>query len=404
MKRATTTLLDSRYATQRLAKQTPANVYTNRSEREDNRLRGFAMCVGRVLMGAAIAALSGCASLQGAGSAGSLPIEQAAARATFPKGTLFVAIFAGSLPGQVVFSTPPYKKQGATGPIKGPARVALTKDGSLIVASISTTAAPLSIIKPPYTGTPTQIAAYFWAGGMSMDANDNIFLAEGKAPQSSFNYIAEYLAPGYAKSVQFGGAHGRYITAMTTLPNGALAVGSVRPGPKNSTTPGNLAIFASASHHRTNIAALKYISAMALVPQGLIVVECPECYEVKDPDTYIALVAPPYTKVTKVLAKLPNVQAEAMTSSATGDIFVKQDTVLYYYTPPYSKGLQLAKTAGVLESMIVAPNGNLFYGSTTGTGPQGQFAINQLPAPYTAQPQTIFSAFGPPGGMAILSP
>jgi hypothetical protein len=366
-------------------------------------MRNLGIRMGRVLTAAAIAALSGCAGLHGDGSAVSLPAQQAAtAQATFPKGTLFVAIFAGSLPGQVVFSTPPYGKEGATQGIKGPSKVALTKNGSLVVASISTTAAPLYIIKPPYIGTPIPIVSYFWAGGMTMDQNDNIFLAEGKSPQSFFNYIAEYLSPGYTKSVHFGAERGRYITAMTTLPNGALAVGSVHRGPKNSSLPGNLAIYASGSHHATEIPILKFVSAMAVVPQGLIVVECPECFEVKSPNTYLALIAPPYNHVTKILAKLPNVQAEAIASSATGDIFVKQDTLLYHYTAPYTNGVQLPNTAGVLESMIVAPNGDLFYGSTKGVGPQGQFAINQLPAPYTGQPLTPFSAFGPPGGMAIL--
>jgi hypothetical protein len=262
-------------------------------------------------------------------------------------------------------------------------------------------AAPLSIIKPPYTGDPSTIATYFWAGGMALDRDENVYLAEGIGPSSDFNYITKYLAPDYKRSIRFGAEHGRYIGSIATLPNGWLAVGSVRNGAHDTTAPGDLDIYHSPLQHPAGIDSLQYVSAMTLVPAGLIVVECPICYGVKKADTYIALVASPFTKVSKVLVKLPGVTASAVTSGLRGDIFVKQDALIYHYAPPYSKGVQLAKTAGSLESMIVTPNGDLFYGSTTAQGPHGQFGVEKLPSPYTGQPQTAFTAFGPIGGMAV---
>jgi hypothetical protein len=352
-----------------------------------------------------VAAFSGCAGIRGDGSAGSLPTgDAAAARSALPKrGTLFAAIFAGSLPGSVIFSAPPYVANGSTQPLRGPVNVALTKNDSLIVAGTAlSTTAPLAVIEPPYTGLPTTVANVFWAGGMALDQNDDIFLVQRPGLHSNFTYFMEYLAPAYTKSIRFGGDHGRYIGSITALPNGALAVGSVRDGPHDSSLPGSLAIYHPPFNRApSTIADLKFVSAMTVVPEGLIVLVCGECFGVKAAGTYIALVAAPYTSRTKVLVDLPNVTAPSLTSTAGGDIFVKQDGILYRYAPPYSKGEALPKTAGALESMTTAPNGDLFFGSTTGTGPRGQFAINVLHAPYTAQPQTIYPAFAPIAGMAV---
>lgn len=363
------------------------------------------MHIGRVLVVIALAAVSGCAGIQGGGQASSLPANNAAvAHAAQPKpGTLFAAIFAGSLPGSVVFSAPPYTTQGSTQPIRGPVNIALTKSGSLVVASTTlSTAAPLSVYLPPYTGLPTTVANVFWAGSMVLDQNDDIFLVQKPGLHSNFTYFMEYLAPNYTKSIRFAGDHGRYIGSMIALPDGGIAVGSVRDGPKNSTLPGNLAIYhAPFGRPPITIPSLKFVTGMTVVPQGLIVLVCPICYSVKAPGTYLALLTSPYTSKPKVLLTLPNVTAPALTSNFLGDLFVKQDTTLFTYAPPYSKGKELPLTAGALESMTTAPNGDLFFGSTTGTGPRGQFAINILPAPYTAQPQTIYSAFGPIAGMTV---
>ena len=114
---------------------------------------------------------------------------------------------------------------------------------------------------------------------------------------------------------------------------------------------------------------------------------------------YLALVAPPFTSVTKVLAKLPGVTAPAITSTATGDIFVKQDALIYRYAPPYAKGKKLPNTSLALETMATAANGDLFFGARGSNGLS--FTINRLPAPYTGQPQVLFSAFGPPAQMTV---
>lgn len=335
--------------------------------------------------------------------ASSLPAGDApASRSSLPKpGTLFVAVFAGALPGSVAISAPPYTTQGGTYPILAPVNVALTKNDALIVAANTPSSSPLSIIKPPYTEQPSTIARVFWAGGMALDQNDDIFLAEGTSPRSNSTYLKEYLAPDYTRSVRFGADTGRFIGAVKALPHGALAIGSVRNGPHNSSLAGSLAIYHPPyTQPPTTIADLPFVQAMTVVPKGLIVVVCSPCYGNKVDGTYLALVAPPFTKVTKVLATLPNVSATSVTSNVAGDVFVTQDAVLYRYLPPYSKGERLAKTSEVLESMTTAPNGDLFYGALNPGGP-GQFAIERLPAPYTGQPQTLFTIFGPPGEMTV---
>ena len=170
----------------------------------------------------------------------------------------------------------------------------------------------LSIVKPPYTGQPSTIANVFWAGGMALDQSDDIFLAQGIAPRSKITYFKEYLAPDYTQSVRFATSKQRFITAVTALPNGLLAVGSVRNGPNDTSLPGNLTIYSPPyTKAPTRIAALTFVSAMTVVPKGLIVVVCSQCFT-QSGGAYLALVAPPFTSVTKILAKLPNVTAPAI--------------------------------------------------------------------------------------------
>jgi hypothetical protein len=348
--------------------------------------------------------MPGCASIGAQHTVSSLPAAAAAApatRSTVPQpGTLFVDIFAGALPGSIEFTAPPYTSGGSTQALQTPVNIALTRSNALIVVA-NATPGPLSIIRPPYTGNPVTIDRVFWAGGMALDQNDDIFLAERTGPHSDATYLEEYLAPDYKHSITFSPEKGRYIGSVLALPNGLLAVGSVRDGAQRSSLPGNLAIYRPPYTHRpVKIAALSYVSAMTVVPEGLIVAVCAQCYSSKAGGTYLALVAPPYTAVTKVLVTLPNVSASAMTSTALGDVFVKQDSWLYRYRPPYSKGEKLPKTAGALESMTTAANGDLFFGALS-EGNQGQFAVDTLSSPYTAEPHTIFNAFGPPTQMTV---
>jgi hypothetical protein len=363
--------------------------------------------LSRVLIVAAMVAISGCSGVRGDGSATSLPAGVAAAtRSSLPKpGTFFGTVFAGSLPGSVVFAAPPFAKFGSTGPLQGPVNMALTKKDALIIASAPTPIAssgPLSIIQPPYTGAPATIAKVFWAGGMVLDQNDDVILAQGTKARSNRTYFKEYLAPDYTKSVRFGEVTGRYIGSMVALPNGAFAVGSVRNGPHDTSLPGNLAIYRPPyTQPPTILAGLPFVTAMTVVPAGLIVAVCPQCYSSKAGGSYLALVAPAFKSVTKVLVRLGNVAAEGITSNAAGDIFVKQagtqGSFLYRYASPYSKGFELANTTGALESMTTAPNGDLFFGALGA----GHFVIDRLPAPYTGQPQTIYTPFGPPGQMTV---
>jgi hypothetical protein len=354
----------------------------------------------RVLMVVAIAAVSGCSGTRGGGVASSIPAGDAPAlHSSLPKpGTLFAAIFAGALPGSVVISAPPYTGHGATDPIRGPVNVALTKSGSLVVAGTGDSAV-LSIVKPPYTGQPSTIASVFWAGGMALDQSDDIFLAQGIAPRSKITYFKEYLAPDYTQSVRFATSKQRFITAVTALPNNLLAVGSVRNGPNDTSLPGTLTIYSPPyTKAPTRISALTYVSAMTVVPKGLIVVVCSQCFT-QSGGAYLALVAPPFTSVTKILAKLPNVTAPAITSTAAGDIFVKQDTLIYRYAPPYSKGQKLSNSSLALETMATAPKGDLFFGARNSNG--FSFTIDKLSAPYTGQPQVLFTVFGPPAQMTV---
>jgi hypothetical protein len=241
---------------------------------------------------------------------------------------------------------------------------------------------------------------------MVLDQNDDILLAQGTKARSAQTYFVEYLAPDYTHTVRFGAETGRYIGTMLALPNGTLAVGSVRTGPNNTSLPGNLAMYSPPYTQRPQIlAGLPFVTAMTVVPQGLIVAVCPSCYSSKAGGSYLALVPPPFRSVSKVLVKLGNVAADGITSTAAGDIFVKQDSAkgsfLYRYAPPYSKGEVLAKTSGALESMTTGPNGDLFFGAL-GIGGGGHFLIDRLRAPYTGQPRSIYSVFGPPGQMAVV--
>lgn len=365
----------------------------------------------RAFIIAALVAVSGCAGLRGDGWASSLPAGvSATARSTSPKpGTLFATVFAGSLPGSVVFSAAPFSKWGSTAGLQAPVNMALTKSDALIIASAPTPLAssgPLSIIQPPYTATPTTIAKVFWAGGMALDQNDDIVLAQGTKPQSDRTFFVEYLAPDYTHTERFGDATGRYIGSMLALPNGAFAVGSVRNGPHDASLPGNLAIYRPPYAQAPSVLDdLPFVSAMTMVPQGLIVAVCPSCYSRKAGGSYLALVAPPFRSVTRVLVKLGDVGVEGLTSTAAGEVFAKQSDTqgnfLYHYAPPYSKGVELAKTAEALESMTTAPNGDVFFGAL-GTGGGGHFLINRLRAPYTGKPQTILTTFGPPGQMTVV--
>ncbi len=241
---------------------------------------------------------------------------------------------------------------------------------------------------------------------MVLNQNDDILLAQGAKPQSNRTYFEEYLAPDYTHTVRFGDATGRYIGSMQALPDGALAVGSVRTGPHNSRLPGSLAIYRPPYTQPPKVLTrLPFVTAMTVVPEGLVVVVCPSCYSSKTGGSYIALVPPPFRSVTKVLVRLGNFSAEGMTSTATGDIFVEQDSkrgaFLFRYAPPYSKGEELAETTGALASMTTSPNGDVFFGGL-GSGGAGHFLINRLSPPYTGQPQTIDTILGPPGQMAVV--
>jgi hypothetical protein len=354
----------------------------------------------RFLIVVAVLALAGCAGVPGDGAPSSLPAGALQSSVLKP-GTVFVAIGEGALPGSVVFSAPPYTSRGETRPSQSPLAVALTQDDALIVAD-DADAAPLSIIRPPYVGPPKTIARFSWAGGMALDKSGNIFLAQARMPNSRSSYIKEYRAPDYARSVRFASSTNRSITSVTALPDGELAVGGVLSGPHDTFLPGSLDIYRAPFTHGAKIAALPFVQAMTVVPNGLIVLVCSQCYGNASSGSYLALVAPPYTSVTKILATMPNVSATSVASSPAGDVFVNQGGVLYHYAPPYSKDLKLSKTSGVLEGAVATgPSGDLFFGSTSQPGIDGSFTIFRLPAPYGGKPQALFSTPGVPGGITV---
>jgi hypothetical protein len=313
-------------------------------------------------------------------------------------GTLFVAVGDGTLPGSVVFSSPPYASRGETAPTRSPLAVGLTKDDGLIVAPDSDDA-PLWLIQPPYDVQPKTIATFSWGGGMALDESDDIFLAQKKNLDGRASYVMEYEAPDYAQSRRFASSTNQFITSLEALPGGMLAVGSLRNGPHRSLLPGSLNIYRPPFSKSTRIASLQFVAAMTVVPAGLIVAVCPRC----DGGTftsYLALVAPPYTAVTRILARLPRkALATAVASSPQGDIFVNEDAVLYHYAPPYAEAEKLSNTSGVLEGATATDaTGNLFFGSTV--QPVG-FTIFRLPVPYTGKPQPLFSTPGIPAGMIL---
>jgi hypothetical protein len=52
-----------------------------------------------------------------------------------------------------------------------------------------------------------------------------------------------------------------------------------------------------------------------------------------------------------------------------------------------------------LETMATAPKGDLFFGARNSNG--FSFTIDKLAAPYTGQPQVLFTVFGPPAQMTV---
>jgi hypothetical protein len=313
-------------------------------------------------------------------------------------GTLFVAVGDGMLPGYVVFSSPPYTSQGETAPTRSPLAIALTKSGALIVAP-DWIDAPLWLIQPPYDVRPKTIATFSWGGGMALDENGNIFLAQKRDLNGRASYLMEYDAPDYAASRRFASSTNQFVTSVEALPGGLLAVGTLINGPHRSLLPGSLNIYRPPFSKSTKIASLRFVAAMTVVPTGLIVAVCPRC-DGSTLSSYIALVAPPYTAVTKILARLPKKAiATGIVSSPEGDIFVNEDAVLYHYAPPYAKAERLSNTSGVLGGATATDaEGNLFFGSTV--QPVG-FTIFRLPVPYTGKPQPLFSTPGIPAGMIL---
>jgi hypothetical protein len=374
-------------------------------------MKSYSISTQRLFIAVALAgAIAGCSGMRPDGSAntsagGPLPAAASPALSSLPKpGTLFASIFAGSLPGTVAISQPPYSKEGGTYPIRGPVNIALAENGALIVATTSlfSSPSPLYIIRSPYNSPPKVIDQAYWAGDMVLDQNDDIFMAQKPGHKAVQTFFKEYLAPTYTKSIQWGELGGRYVSKMAALPNGLIAVGSVREGKQNATLPGELTIYHPPyKGAATRISSLQFVTAMTVVPKGLIVLVCASCFGSTAGGTYLALVAPPYKTATKLATIASDIPADGMTSSAAGDIFVKEGSTLYHYTAPYSKGVELTNATSALESMAVAPNGDLFYGALNGTGPHGQFAVNRLKAPYSGEPTAIFGAFGPPGQMAV---
>ena len=355
----------------------------------------------RFLYAVTILAFASCSGIQA-----SAPPPQPAAlpalrSAALKPGTIFVAVGDGTLPGSVVFSSPPYTVRGETAAERSPLAVALTKSDSLIVAPYSDDGA-LWLVPPPYDVQPKTIASFSWGGGMALDDNDNIFLAQRRTVNARSSYLVKYDAPGYTHARRFAASTNRFVTAVKTLPGGALAVGSQLNGPRRSLLAGSLDIYRPPFTKSTKIASLQFVQAMTVVPAGLIVAVCPPCSNIAS-RSYLALVAPPYTSVTKIFARLPSkVFASAVTSSPTGDVFVNEGGVLYRYAPPYTKVQPLTNTSGVLEAATATDaNGNLFFGSTTQSGVCGGFTIYRLPAPYTAQPTAIFCTPGIPAGMIL---
>ena len=290
-------------------------------------------------------------------------------------------IFLGMSGGGVAVATTPYQTWRVISSSKylltSLIPIALNKHGLLFTGTDANPGAVYSFA-PPYTGEPRRNAVLVDVLAMTVDPSDNVWVAAD-------DNLYRFKKPSYTGARI---AHSVLVTnpqGIVALPTGQIAATAVKD--VSGFKPGAVDIFtlSQGKFVRHAIKTVPYPESLIVDrKKDLIVTSCSSCFSGGQTDDEIALIAPPYTKLTRVIAKLPYTDVSGMALAPNGDLFVIQGTAVFRYPEPYKKGI--ATSAAYAEALDVDNAGNLIYSNAS--------LVYILPPPYKGTPTQIYTANG----------
>lgn len=288
-------------------------------------------------------------------------------------------IFISETGGAVAFASTPYTAwsviSSSTYSLLDLIPIALTKHRLLFAGTDANPGAVYSFA-PPYTDGPRRRGVLVDVLAMAVDSSDNVWVCADdnlyrfKKPSYSGTRIARSL---FCTNPQ----------ATVALPTGQIAVTAVKDT-SNGFAAGAVDVFTNKRGKFVlhKIKSVPYPESLILDrKKNLIATSCSSCFSAGQTDDEIALIAPPYTKLTRVIAKVPYTDMLGMAMAPNGDLFVIESNAVFRYAEPYKTGK--ATSVAYAEALDVDGAGNLIYSSGG--------VVYLLPPPYKGAPRQIYS-------------
>lgn len=290
-------------------------------------------------------------------------------------------IFLSETGGEVAFSTTPYTSwsviSSSTVSLASLIPIAFNKHKVLFVGTDANPGAVYSFA-PPYTGGPHTQGALIDVLSMAVDTSDNLWVGAD-------DNLYRFKKPSYKGALIARSILSTNPQAIVALPSGQIAVSAVKD--TSGFAAGSVDIFTPKRGKLVlhKIKTVPYPESLILDrKKDLIVTSCSSCFSQGQTNDEIALIAPPYTKLTRVIAKIPYTDFLAMAIAPNGDLFVVQSTGVVRYPEPYKKGHATSVTAA--EALDVDNAGNLIYSNAS--------LVYVLPPPYKGTPKQIYTGNG----------
>ncbi len=321
--------------------------------------------------------LAACSS-NGASTFPAAPSQALVGTPATPASTIFLSMTGGG----VAFATTPYQTWSVMSSsrysLTGLIPIVLTKHQLLFTGTDANPGAVYSFA-PPYTGEPRKRGVLADVLTMTVDPSDNVWVG---ADDNLYRFKKpSYSGARIARSMLFTNPQ-----AIVALPTGQIATTAVKDT-VNGFEPGAVDIFTSSRGEfvRRAIKTVAYPESLIVDRnKDLIVTSCSSCFSLGQTADEIALIAPPYTKLTRVIAKVPYTDVSGMATAANGDLFVIQGTAVVLYPEPYKRGH--ATSVSSAEALDVDNAGNLIYSNGS--------SVYMLPPPYKGTPTQIYSGNG----------
>lgn len=291
-------------------------------------------------------------------------------------------IFLSETGGEVAFASTPYTSwsviSSSTVSLASLIPIALTKHKLLFVGTDANPGAVYSFA-PPYTGGPHKQGALIDVLSMAVDTSDNLWVGAD-------DNLYRFKKPSYKGALIARSILSTNPQAIVALPTGQIAVTAVKDT-ISGFAAGAVDIFTPKRGKFVlhKIKTVPYPESLILDrKKNLIVTSCSSCFSQGQTNDEIALIAPPYTRLTRVIAKTPYTDFLGMAMAPNGDLFVIESSGVVRYPEPYKKGHRTSATSAL--ALDVDNAGNLIYSNAS--------LVYVLPQPYKGTPKQIYSGSG----------